>query len=143
MSCKHVLAHLRFAQRYDNWTINNWKRVIFSDETKVNRFNSNGRSWCWIEDGDCIRPQHVHHTVKHDGGSVMIQECMMAFGSGAWYKIEGRVDRQLYNSISKNFLWSIIIHNYNMDPSGLIFQHVNDPKHMSKIVQEWLASQPF
>ena len=30
-----------------------------------------------------------------------------------------------------------------MDPSRLVFQHGNDPKHTSKIVQEWLASQSF
>ena len=35
-------------------------------------------------------------------------------------------------------LWSTI-QNYNLDLSRLIF----DPKHTSKIVQEWLASEPF
>ena len=34
LSCKHVLACLRFAQRYENWTIVDWKRMNFSDETK-------------------------------------------------------------------------------------------------------------
>ena len=37
MSRKHVLACLRFAQRYENW-----KRVVFSDKTKINMFNSYG-----------------------------------------------------------------------------------------------------
>ena len=67
LSYKHVLACLRFAQRYENWTVDVWKRVIFSDETKINRFNSYGRSWCWIGDGECFGPQHVHQTVKHGG----------------------------------------------------------------------------
>ena len=48
----------------------------------------------------------------------------------------------IYTFTLENFLWSTI-HNYNMDPSGLVFQEKNDPKHMSKIVQEWLASQSF
>ena len=39
LCCKHVLVRLRFAQRYENWTIDDCKRVIFSDETKINRFN--------------------------------------------------------------------------------------------------------
>ena len=86
----------RFDQRYENRTIDDWKHVIFSDETKINRYCSNGRSWCWIEDGDRIGPQHVYQIVKHDGGSMMIWGCMMAFGQGAWYIIEGRMDRPLY-----------------------------------------------
>jgi hypothetical protein len=39
LSRKHVLACLWFAQRFANWTIDDWKCVIFSDETKINRFD--------------------------------------------------------------------------------------------------------
>ena len=52
--------------------------MIFSDETKTSRFNSYGRSWCWIGDREHVGPQHVHQTVKHGGGSVMIWGCMTA-----------------------------------------------------------------
>ena len=52
------------------------------------------------------------------------------------------MDRHLYKFILDNFLWSII-HNYYLDLSRLVFQHDNDPKYTSKIVQEWLASQPL
>jgi hypothetical protein len=83
MNRKEVLARHRFSQRYENWTIDDWKRVIFSDGAKINRFNSYGRPWCWIEDGEHIGPQHVHQFVKHGGGSVMIWGCMTAFGPGA------------------------------------------------------------
>ena len=38
MSRKHVLACMRFAQRYENWTIDDWKHVILSDGTKISRF---------------------------------------------------------------------------------------------------------
>jgi hypothetical protein len=40
LSHKHVLAHMRFAQRYENWTIDDWKSVSYRDDTKINRFNS-------------------------------------------------------------------------------------------------------
>ena len=57
---------------------------------------------------------------------------------------EGRMDMHLYNFIFESFYWSTI-HNYNQEPSRLVFQHDNDPKHTSKIeiVHEWLASQLF
>ena len=67
---------------------------------------------------------------------------MMAFGLGAWYKIEGMMDRHLYEFILENFLWSTM-QNYNLDPSRLVFQHDNDHKHTSKSVQEWEASKAF
>ena len=66
----------------------------------------------------------------------------MAFGPRAWYKIECRMDRHLCKFFLVNFLWSTI-QNYNLDPSRLVLQQDNDPKHTNKIVQKWLASQPI
>ena len=60
LSCKHVLACVSFSQRYENWTIDDWKHMIFNDETKINRCHLDGRSRCWIGDGERIGPQHVH-----------------------------------------------------------------------------------
>ena len=34
---------LKFAKYYENWTVEDWKRVLWSDETKINRIGSNGR----------------------------------------------------------------------------------------------------
>jgi hypothetical protein len=28
--------------------------VVFSDETKINRFNVDGRSWCWVNDKENV-----------------------------------------------------------------------------------------
>ena len=44
-------------------------------------------------------------------------------------------NRHMYKFILEKFLWSTI-QNYNLDPSRLTFQHDNDPKHTSKIVQK-------
>ena len=41
----HRQARLRFAKRYADFTVEHWKRVIWSDETKINRFGSDGRRW--------------------------------------------------------------------------------------------------
>ena len=59
--------------------------MIFSDETKINRFDLDGKSRCWIEDEECVGPQHVHQLVKHGGGLVMVWGCMTVFGLGTWH----------------------------------------------------------
>ena len=48
---KNVCYRLKFAQRYQDWTIHDWYRVIFTNETKINRFYFNGCAWCWVRDG--------------------------------------------------------------------------------------------
>ena len=56
---RRVQTWVRFACRYANWTVHDWKLVIFCDETKIVSFNFDGRSWCWITDKELVQPQHV------------------------------------------------------------------------------------
>jgi len=49
------------------------------------------------------------------------------------------MDQHQYKEIlQKDLLYSIIA--YDLDPSHLIFQHDNDPKHTTKSVRQWLKS---
>ena len=56
---KHRQARLAFARKYQDWTLDDWKRVIWSDETKVNRIGSDGRKWCWRKFGLKMQSHHV------------------------------------------------------------------------------------
>jgi hypothetical protein len=142
LSTKNVKARLEFARRYRDWTVEDWKHVIWSDETKINRFSSDGRSWCWARDGESRKPQHVKETIKHGGGSVMIWGCMTEHGPGFMCKLTGNMDQRLYKSILEEDLVGTM-EWYSMDPERVIFQHDNDPKHRARSVQEWLNGQPF
>ena len=44
LSEEHKKSRLEFAKKYCSWTIDDWSKVIFSDETKINVFGS-----------DCVR----------------------------------------------------------------------------------------
>ena len=92
---------MRFACKYTNWTVHDWKRVILNDETKINIFNSDGRSSSWITNGEHVQPQCVQQTLKHGGGHIMIWGCMTTFGLGAWHRIEGIMDQHMYKFIWK------------------------------------------
>src|SRR5689334_4971375 len=37
LSQRHRRLRLRFAKRYQNWTVDDWRCMVFSDKTKVNR----------------------------------------------------------------------------------------------------------
>ncbi|KAG1167521.1 hypothetical protein G6F70_009398 [Rhizopus microsporus] len=86
---------LQFAKRYQHWTIEDWRRVIWSDETKINRFNSDGRAWAWVRDGSSLQPKQVKQTVKHGGGSVMVWSAISVAGPGWLCKIDTTMDKEL------------------------------------------------
>ena len=50
LSSNNIRARLEFARKYQHWTIDDWSHVIFSNETKINRFSSDRRVWCWVRD---------------------------------------------------------------------------------------------
>jgi hypothetical protein len=141
-SSRNIKARFKFACSYQGWTEDDWKRVIWSDETKINRFCSDGRSWCWARDGGSRQPRHVKETVKHGGGSVMIWGCMTAEGPGFMCKLTGRMDQHVYKAVLEDELLNTIDY-YDLDAERIIFQHDNDPKHKAKSVQEWLNKQSF
>ena len=74
---KHWENCLKFARYYENWTVEDWKRVLWSDETKINRIGSDGRVYTWKEKGSPLSDRTTTPTVKHGGGNnLMVWGCM-------------------------------------------------------------------
>jgi hypothetical protein len=46
------VACLNFARYYKNWTVEDWKRILWSDETKINRIGSDGKIYTWKKRGE-------------------------------------------------------------------------------------------
>ena len=123
-------------------TIDDWKKVIWSGETKINRFSSESCDWAWIRDNESLKHHHVKEVVKYGGGNIKIWGCMTAFGVGLMCKINLNLDKELYLNILKDKLMNTINY-YGLNPSNVIFQHDNDPKHTAKVVLNWLETQEF
>jgi hypothetical protein len=116
--------------------VNDWKRVVFSDETKINRLGLGGREWVWKKPNDVLTAQHVQRTVKFSGGSLMLWDCMTAQDVGYASRINGRMDAQLYAEIlDDEFLKTL--RDYELDVDEIVFQQDNDPKHPSRIARKW------
>ena len=115
----HQKERLDFAIAHQHWTVEDWKKVVWSDETKVNRLGSDGRKWAWKKLGERLSNRLVQGTMKFGGGSVMVWGCMMWEGIGYVVKIDGRMDAELYTRIldddlqtSLNFLWQNLLQHH-------------------------------
>lgn len=136
LSKRHIKARLEFAQKYEHWTEDDWARVMFTDETKINRIGSDGRQWVWKKAGTPLQSQHVQQTIKFGGGSVMVWGCMTTSGVGYMCRIEGKMDGELYVEILEDHVFQTL-EFYDLDSDNFIFQQDNDPKHTSKKAKEW------
>ena len=92
---RHRRERLDFAIAHKDWTVEDWKRVVWSDETKINHLGSDGRKWVWKKAGEGLSDRVVDGTVKFGGGSLMFWGCMLWEGAGYGTKIDGRICQAL------------------------------------------------
>jgi transposase len=133
---RHIRERLDFALRHRYWTVEDWKRVIWSDETKINRLGSDGRKWTWKRPEDGLTARNVQGTVKFGGGSLMMWGCMTAEGVGYSCRIDGNMDAELYTRILSDELIQTIDY-YELEKDKIIFQQDNDSKHTSRAARKW------
>ena len=137
ISPKNRKHRLKWAREHASWTVEDWRSVIWSDETKFNMFGSDGVIRVWRERGKAMDPKYLRGTVKHGGGSVMFWGCIGWNGVGILYHIPGIMVKEVYRDIlAKN----LPLASRKLRMRGrYIFQHDNDPKHTAMIVKQWLA----
>src|SRR3979490_1208343 len=134
---RHRQLRLAFALKHREWTVEDWKRVIWSDETKINRIGSDGKQWVWKQAGDGLIEREVQGTVKFGGGNIMVWGCMGWNGVGKLAKIEGRMDAKQYVEILDDHLLPSIEES-GIAEGDCIFQQDNDPKHTSRKAINWM-----
>ncbi len=97
----HRKARKQFAEDKQTKDMDYWNHVLWSDESKINLFGSDGVKRVWRQPGEEYKDKCVLPTVKHGGGSVMLWSCMSAAGTGELQFIEGTMNANMYCDILK------------------------------------------
>ena len=109
-----------------------WKRVLWLDETKINKIGSDGRVYTWKEKGTPLPDRITTPTVKHGrGNNLMVWGCMGWNGVGKLTEVEEKMDAVQYCEI----LGDGVVESFEkleVEEEERIFQQDNDPKHTSK-----------
>jgi len=142
LSERNRKKRLEWAIDHKDWTLDDWKRVIWTDETKVNRFGSDGQAYAWKRSEENLQKRHVKQTLKYGGGNIMVWSCITWEGVGFIVDVGKNMNKEIYLDTLKEDL-NNTMDEYGMDKSKLIFMQDNDPKHKSALVMDWLSKQPF
>lgn len=151
----NVKKRLAWAKSHKHWTTDDWRKVIWSDESKFTLFQTTGKSYVRRRAGEAHLPECIVPTVKHGGGNVMVWGCFRAGKKGKLHWIKDTMDQHVYaNLLQHQFLPSA--KSLAEEFGGLKntpVQQDNDPKHSSKLCDakfkryftnrlEWVAQSP-
>ena len=141
---------LEWARQHVHFSVEDWKNVLFSDESKFVRVQSSGRVYVRCMVGEAHSIKCTRPTVQMGSDSVMIWGCFFWCGMGPMVELEGRVNAARYGQLIKNTVSPFM--EKNMGRKG-IFQQDNAPIHTAKLnskifkdlkmkVLDWLAQSP-
>ncbi|CCA71915.1 related to transposase-Wolbachia endosymbiont [Serendipita indica DSM 11827] len=139
---RHRKARLDWAERHRHWTVEDWKRVLWSDETKVNRLGNDGDEIVWVQEGEGLNARTVTQTVKGGGGRIMVWGCIGWNRPGVARLIEGKMDAKIYTHILDHELTQSV-KKLKLRQGRFVFQQDNDLKHMYKMAQNWFDGQKY
>ncbi len=72
LSAKNRKRRLQFTQAHQNWTIEDWKNVAWSDESQFLLQHSDGRVRIWCKEHENMGPSCLVSTIQAGGGGVMV-----------------------------------------------------------------------
>ncbi len=99
LSAKNRKRRIQFTQDHQNWTIEDWKNVAWSDESWFLLRHSDGRVRIWCKEHESMDPSCLVSTVQAAGGGVMVWGIFSWHTLGPFVPTEHRLNATSYLSI--------------------------------------------
>lgn len=132
LTMKMKRARLQWAKDHENWTLNDWRDVIFSDESKFSLSGSDGTQYVRRRVGERFQEECLQTTTR-SAPSIMVWGCFSYDGIGQLHFIEGTVNAKKYQEILEASLVPFLEDHFSRR-SSVIFQDDCAPCHTAKSV---------
>jgi hypothetical protein len=90
---------LRWATEHRHWTEEDWKKVLWTNESKFELFESQRRTFVIRRKIEKMLEECLTPSVKHGGGNVMVWGCFGGGKVGDLYRVKGILKKEGYHSI--------------------------------------------
>ncbi len=125
---------LTWAKEKKNWTVAQWSKVLFSDESKFCISFGNQGPRVWTKGGEVHSQSCLKSSVKFPQ-SVMIWGAVSSAGVGPLCFLKTNVTAPVYQEILEHFMLLSADHLFKDD---FIFQQDLAPAHTAKSTKSWL-----
>ena len=142
ISKANMVKRLEFAHKHSNWTVDDWNKVIFSDETQVSFMGFSGYKYHWILPGTSNKFSYIDPQLQQKGGHTMIWACITSKGVGEWAEIQGNLTAKDYINILEDSL-KTTIRMKKFKKKKIYFQQDNPTPHVALITKEYLKKEKY
>ncbi len=132
---KPYVNSLLWARRHLGWTITQWKRVLWSDESVFQVFFGRNVRRVLRTKEEKDHPDCYQQQVQKPG-SVMVWGCVSALGKGNLHFCDGTINAEKYIEILERNMLPSRRHLFQGHPC--IFQQDNAKPHSAHITKSWL-----
>lgn len=148
----HARARLRWAIKHLDWTIEQWMRVIWSDESSIVLGRKSRRRRCIRKKGHAYKKRHCDGTVKSGKITIMVWACFNGGKVGPMIVCNtGNINADRYIEILENgtvsFIEGLLTLSEDSEtievatPDAYLFMHDNAPCHTAIKVANYLKMQ--
>lgn len=133
---RHCQARLQWANQHLQWNLaNNWRHVVFSDESHFLLQHHDARRRVYRRQGERYHQQCVDEAPPHGGGGVMVWGAITSTGRSQLVEVPGRLNAQHYvqNILQPHALPLLAA------PRAL-FQQDNARPHTARLTTNFLAA---
>ena len=127
----NIQKRLKWCRDHTDWSADQWKQVIFSDESSFLSFPNCSASLCVEQHREACNPDCFLPTVKHGGGSVMVWAAISCNFLGPIVSLHGRISSKDYLNILGDHVPPIVQVLFH---DGDIFRADNAPIHIAHII---------
>ena len=132
---------LLFYNSYRQFSISDWSRVIWSDESRFNLFHSDGRERVWRCQNERYNQDCIRKTIQGNGGSVLIWACFYKTTLGPCFILDKTVNSTTYiDEVLTPFYARFYVPSLERGQQ-LLFQQDNAPSHTSKQTKRWMEQK--
>jgi transposase len=135
LTAEHKRKRFEFAQEHADWSVDDWKRVIFSDETIITTYPVNAKHLVWTKSTNPLDHQLIIPAVQGGGSKIMLWGCISKYGFHDMVQLEDRVDATQYIEVLKEYLIPVIHQYFNGQPC--IFQQDGASIHTAHAVTDF------
>jgi transposase len=136
---EHKRVRYEFALAHQDWTVDQWKQVVFSDETVITSNHLDSRHLVWTRDVDPLDPRLIVESVQGGGAKIMVWGCISWYGVHDLILLEGSVNAEGYIGVLEENL--LPIRQQYFGRRSFIFQQDGARIHTANATMEFLNDQ--